>query len=500
MSNIIGIDLGTTFSCVAHLDPSGRPTMVLNADEKNITPSCIYFGEKVEVGEEARRAVGQNDENAKGRFKRDMGKDVEHTVAGNKLTPTDLSALVLKKLKKDTESKIGDISEAVITVPASFGHKGRTATKEAAEQAGFKVDHIIDEPTAAALYYAFTEADIGGTYAVYDLGGGTFDISLIEISGQEVQVLGSEGHPELGGIDFDEALQKLVFAKYKKMTKDTLKNEDWDLSEVVETKKSLSKRDKVKVRINRVNLEVTRSEFEEAISNFIAQTELMCAAALKKSQVAAKDVKGLFLVGGSTRIPLVKNSASKAFGGLDPIATANVDEVVALGASLYAAYKGDRTVLSPLQRASVENIEFNEVTHKYLGTVSMGYNDKTQEDMRVNSIVLERGRSVPCSESETFFTRHDGQTGVNLTVTESGIIETDPEFVDIIWEGSLALPPGRPAGQEIEVTYSYDTNKIFIGKFKDVSTGKLTEISLDLNSSEGVRGGKSSSIEEFEVE
>jgi len=500
MSNVVGIDLGTTFSTVAHLDHSGRPVIILNADESNITPSCVYFeGGRAEVGEEARKAVGQDDPNAVGRFKREMGSDKTYPVGEDELTPVHLSALVIGKLIKDAASKIGEISDAVITVPANFGHRQRSATKKAAEEAGIRVEHMIDEPTAAALYYAYKEKNIGGIYAVYDLGGGTFDISIIEISGQKVSVLASQGSDMLGGIDFDVALQQLVFEKYKEEKGETLQNHDWDLADVAKLKHSLSKRESASVRINRVTIPVTRAEFEEAISLFIEEIEMNCETALLEAKLKSSEIAGLFLAGGSTRIPIVADTASRAFGGVKPISSANVDEVVALGAALYAAYKGDPSQLNPLQQASINEIEFNEITHKFFGTLVVNTDAKSAADAIVNNNLLSRGQKRPCSVTKTFYTMHDGQTVVECSVTESGVPMTSPDFVETIWEGKLDLPPNRPANQEVEVTYSFDGSQMMHCVFKDVATGRTKEVDLDTND-EQTQAGEPSPLNKFEVE
>ena len=502
MAAIIGIDLGTTFSAVAHLNESGIPAIIMTgSSDKNILPSCILFDDGVAVvGEEAQKAMWANDPSAIGRFKREMGTDKTYSISGQSFTPADLSGIILKKLAGDATAKLGEISEAVITVPACFGHPGREATMKAAEYAGLKVQNIIDEPTAAALYYGYKEGeDLGGTYAVYDLGGGTFDVSIIRVSGQDVEVLSSSGVAKLGGHDFDLMLQMLVFDKYKEETGETLINEDWSLGEAESTKRSLSTREEVKIRINRKLIKVTRGEFEEAISTLIAQTDMLCESALDEAEVTKSQLQGLFLAGGSTRVPAIHQAASRAFD-LEPIASANVDEVVALGAALYAAYKGDRKALSPLQKASVAKIEFTEATHKHYGTIALGYEAEREEVRPENSIVIPRGTPIPCSIIHKYSTVRDGQTSVNCTVTECSFPETDPSFVDIIWSGELAVPGGRPAGQTIEVTFSYSDNKTMDCSFKDTESGRETTVNLNEELSKKDEGGGSSPISKFEVE
>ena len=267
MTNFIGIDLGTTFSAVSFIDDTGRPSIVHNSDGSNITPSCVLFDDdgRVQVGEVARKAWGI-DPKVVARFKRDMGTLKTFQVGDDTHTPTRLSTFVLKKLVADTEASINTIGDAVVTIPANFSHEARDATMAAAQAAGLNVRFIINEPTAAALYYAFAGGEeLSGIYAVYDLGGGTFDVSIIRVDGHDIEVLATEGVARLGGDDFDAALQELVRAKFKEMTGEELEGEDFTKNDAEEEKKSLSRRDKVLFRVARKQVEVTRQEFEEKI-------------------------------------------------------------------------------------------------------------------------------------------------------------------------------------------------------------------------------------------
>lgn len=498
MTSFVGIDLGTTFSAVATIDDTGRPTIVHNHDGLNITPSVVYFRDGVaEVGEDARKSLGINP-NCLGRFKRDMGTSVIYKIDAGEFTPTQLSAIVLKKLASDATASIGKITEAVVTIPANFSHEAREATMGAAKAAGLNVKYIINEPTAAALYYAFKNGDeLSGIYGVYDFGGGTFDISIIRVDGQNVEVLATNGVAKLGGDDFDSALQKLVQAKFKQLTGENLEPEDFTKYEAEEQKKSLSKRDKVsfQIRAARKNIVVTRKEFEEAISSYIAQAQMNCESAVDEAKIELKDIKGVLLVGGSTRVPAVRESVKRVFGQ-EPIGTVNVDEVVALGAALYAAYKGDKTKLTAVQRNSVEKIKVSESTSKCFGTISLGHDEARGEAKLMNSILIRKGEKIPCSVTESFYTIRDGQQGVDCMVTESIAPETDPRFVKIIWKGSLALPPNRPADQEIKVSFAYDENQIMKCSFVDVATGRETKIDLTMASGEH----SAEEIEKFLVE
>lgn len=495
--SFIGIDLGTTFSSVATIDETGRPVSVANPSGDHSTPSCISFetGDPL-VGEEARKELFLPGSHAIGRFKRDMGTDKKYLLNEQHFSPTELSALLLKKLKQDAELALGPVDEAVVTIPANFSHEARDATMAAAKAAGLNVKYIINEPTAAALYYAFKdESGMSGNYAVYDLGGGTFDISIISLNGQDVEVLATNGVSKLGGDDFDGALQKLVQQKFKALTGEDLDDEDFTKNDAEEEKKSLSRRDKVSIRVARKMIEVTRAEFEESISSLIAQAEMLCESALDEANIDVSSLKSVLFAGGSTRIPAVKDSVVRIFGQ-EPLTSANVDQVVSLGAALYAAHKGDQSKLSSVQLNSIERIAVSDKTSMYFGTISVSSDNARGEGRLHNSILIHKGESVPCEVTESFYTVSDGQTGVHCQITESRSPETDPKFVKVIWEGKLELPSGRPAGQEIKITYSYDENQMMKCRFLDAETNRETLIELSIASAEM----DSSGIDKFTVE
>lgn len=499
MSSYIGIDLGTTYSAVATIDQSGRPVIVHNTDGQNITPSCIALSSEgvVDVGEEARRTWGIRPADSAARFKREMGTAKEYNIDGKLFTPTELSALVLKKLLQDAEREVGDIGEAVVTIPANFSNEARECTMKAAKLAGLNIKYIINEPTAAALYYAFKNGeDLHGNYAVFDMGGGTFDISIIKVDGQNVDVLSSNGVSKLGGDDFDIAIRDLVKKKYKDMTGDVLDEDDYTINDAEEDKKSLSKRKSVTVKVNKRLIEITKLEFEEKISTMIAQAEMLCESTIEESGLSPKDIKSVLLAGGSTRIPVVKECIKNVFK-LEPISSVNVDEVVALGAALYAAYKGDRSNLSEAQKKSIDKIKVSESTSKCFGTISLGVDVHREQHKLKNNILINKGDKIPCSVTESFYTVRDGQTEVACRLTESSAPETDPRFVKVIWEGSLKLPDDRPEGQEIKVTFSYDENQMMKCSFVDVATGRKTTIDLSMASSEE---SNVNSIDKFLVE
>ena len=361
--------------------------------------------------------------------------------------------------------------------------------------AGLEVKYIINEPTAAALYYAYqSDGDMGGTYAVFDLGGGTFDVSIIKVKGQDVEVIASNGLDKLGGDDFDKSLWKLVAAKYEEEVGSPLLTEDFPLNEAEDEKKSLSSRKKSTAEIGRELIDIKRLEFEESISSLLAQVEMMCEGTMDEADVTPDDIEAVFLAGGSTRMPCVVDIATKVFKQ-EPVSTVNVDEVVALGACLYAAYKSNGAHLSEIQKKSVEKLNVSEVTNECFGTISVGFSESKGEAL-VNSILIQKGQKIPCSVTESYFTRSEGQTAINCTITESKSPETNPKFVKVIHEEELELPPGRPAGQEVQITYSYDENQIMHATFKDVESGNETQITL----SRAGAGASTSEIDKFLVD
>jgi molecular chaperone DnaK len=499
MASFIGIDLGTTYSAVATIDDTGRPTIVHNSDGENITPSCVVEDSpgSILVGEFARRQWGNAPDTAAARFKRDMGTSKTYSINGNDFTPTQLSTFVLKKLLADAAASVSDIGEAVVTIPANFAHEAREATMAAAKAAGLNVKYIINEPTAAALFYAFKSGDeLSGNYAIYDLGGGTFDVSVIRVDGQDVEVLSTNGVHKLGGDDFDAALQIIVQEKFKILTGTELDLEDFTKNDAEEEKRSLSERKKVTIRVAKQLVDIEREEFEEVISTFVTQAEMLCEATIEEAGIDPSDIKGVFLAGGSTRIPLVSESVKRIFQQ-DPISTANVDEVVALGAALYAAFKGDPSNLSAVQKNAIQKIKVSESSGKCFGTITIGHNMARDTAELKNSILIRKGENIPCSVTESFYTMYEGQDGVDCQVTESSAPETDPRFVKVIWDGQLELPTGRPENQEIKVTFSYDENQIMHCSFVDVGTGRESKIDLSMSASDS---DAVSEIEKFMVE
>jgi len=495
MSYYVGIDLGTTYSAIAYIDESGRPVVVPNDRGSTITASCVAsIGGKLIVGEKARRHWANDPENAAARFKRDMGTTKEFQIAGDSYTPTQLSTLVLAELKRLFEDNIGPVAEAVVTIPANFSQEAREATMAAAQKAGLKIKFIINEPTAAALYYAYHSGDgLSGNYVVFDLGGGTFDVSVIKVNGNNVDVIASNGLQKLGGDDFDNELWKLVSKKFKEETGKELANEDFPLNDAEEEKKSLSSRKRTTADIDMELIDITRLEFQEAISTMVAQIEMMCEATMEEAGIATSDITEVFLAGGSTRMPFVIDICDRVFGK-EPTATVNVDEIVALGAALYAAQKSDGSSLNELQKNSVKALQVSEVSNECFGTICVDMSESGRPELQ-NSVLIKKGTQIPCSVTKRYQTIKDGQVKINCQITESKSPETDPKFVKVICDEDLELPPNRPEGQEVDVTFSYDANQMIHAVFKDVQSGKTKDFSINRAGS-----NDSNDIDKFLVE
>ena len=498
MANIIGIDLGTSTTLLAHLSNSGESIIYKNKDNELLTHSAVWFeGDRsVIVGTEAKKMFGvAKDDEIFIEFKRDMGDaTVVHKVHGKDWHPRDFSALVLRQIREHFEANNGKIDAVIITIPANFSDEARVNTINAAKEAGFNLgnDALVNEPTAAAIYYASTSpSKLKGKYLIYDFGGGTFDATILDVDGDDIKVLTSMGVQRLGGKDLDEKLIGLIGQKYTQLLgrefkgKETMSEIQLTRWEVEQAKLTLSSRERVSVAMKTqdrgiVRAEITRNEFNEAISTLITQAELAVDTALDNAKLEAKDLAGVFLAGGSTLVPAVAQSVERHLG-IKPISRDPVGSV-ALGACMYAAIR-NKTKLSGAQTVAVGAKKVQDVTPHFFGTT---YRERASGKLMVDTIIA-KDRPLPCTESKSFSRGvHQGDS-IKVQITQSGSEQTDPDFVDIIWTDHLKELPIVKEDTEIKVSYTYDTNGVMQCTILDILSGKSLSATLD---KKGLAGGK----------
>jgi len=504
MTKIIGIDLGTTYSAIAQLDDLGNPEVLSSTDEnRKITASTVYVsGEKVIVGDKALDALAATPKNVISETKRQMENDVVYSVEkgewiekedaddNNSYTPAQVSSFILNKLKGYTS----DVQKAVITVPALFAEKARVATLDAAKMAGIEVIELINEPTAAACYYASLPnvEKITGKILVFDLGGGTFDVTLCDVVDQKVDVITSRGDKWLGGKDFDQEILKLIDEKYKNETGKNLDLTEGKLQylEIAERiKRSLSVKNKhaevVEGSEGPKKIEITRSEFEQSIQMHIEKLKMLLEECIDGSGHEVNEINHTLLVGGSTRIPIISKTIEKVMGK-PPLKGVNVDEAVAAGAAVYAGLKSKDT-LNTAQKKAIGKVQLKDVCNFYMGTLVQRDDPVLNRKITENLVVIERDTKLPAEETTTVYTIYDDQHAIDCSITQSEGRESNREFVNLIHQGDLEFPDKKPKGREIEITYKYDTSGVMHCTFKDVSSDKKYEISLRPESAEDLR-------------
>ena len=493
MSNIAGIDLGTTFSALAILNAIGRPEIVPNADGERLTPSAIFFDEDdsdiIRVGVEAINSRLLNAERSVRWIKRHMGDmNYRKNIDNKDWTAVELSSLILKKLKQECSTEHGEIRDAVISVPAHFDEIRRKATMDAGTVAGLNVIGIVNEPVAAALYYATTR-EISGKVLVYDLGGGTFDVTIMDVKGHQMEIVCSQGDHALGGIDFDRKILEILEQSYKKNFKTELISSDEDRAkyedEAEDVKKTLSRRPTAKKMLygpaGNMRVEITREMFEKAISPLTARIDMLLEVALEEAGIRPSKIDKVLLVGGSTRIPLVQQRLEKMFG-FPPETAVNVDECVALGAALHAGLTTlrEKPDTVPVGISSgLRDINLTDVCNHSYGTICAPIDKETGQRVIENRIILKKNTPLPCETSQMFYTMSKGQTEVEVTVTQGE--DTSVEYVNTIATHKFKLPPDRPAGCPIKVTYSYDVNQRMHCRFQDLESGRVLEVDFCLD-------------------
>ncbi|KOA79414.1 molecular chaperone DnaK [Bacillus stratosphericus] len=475
MSKIIGIDLGTTNSCVAVLE-GGEPKVIANAEGARTTPSVVAFknGER-QVGEVAKRQSITNP-NTIMSVKRHMGTDFKVEVEGKNYTPQEISAIILQHLKSYAEAYLGEeVTKAVITVPAYFNDAERQATKDAGKIAGLEVERIINEPTAAALAYGLDKTDEDQTILVYDLGGGTFDVSVLELGDGVFEVRSTAGDNRLGGDDFDQVIIDHLVAEFKKENgidlskdkmalqrlKDAAEKAKKDLSGVSSTQISLPFITAGDAGPLHLELTLTRAKFEELSADLVERTMTPVRQSLKDAGLSASEIDKVILVGGSTRIPAVQEAIKKETGK-EPHKGVNPDEVVALGAAIQGGViTGD-----------VKDVVLLDVTPLSLGIETMG---------GVFTKLIERNTTIPTSKSQVFSTAADNQTAVDIHVLQG----ERPMAADNKTLGRFQLtdiPPAPRGVPQIEVSFDIDKNGIVNVRAKDMGTGKEQNITIKSSS------------------
>jgi molecular chaperone DnaK len=488
MSNIAGIDLGTTFSSIALLNAIGKPEIVPNSEGERITPSAIFFDEEdtavIRVGIEALNSRQLNPERSVRWIKRHMG---DHTwrknIDAKDWTPEEISSLILKKLKQDGSIEHGEIKDAVISVPAHFDEVRRKATMDAGRMAGLNVIGIVNEPVAAALYYATTH-NVAGRVLVYDLGGGTFDATILDVNGSEINIVCSQGDHALGGMDFDRKILEMFEDAYRRQFNTELITSEEDRAkyedEAEDVKETLSRRTSAKKILygpgGSMRVEITREQFEEAISPLIGRTEMLIEVILDEAKCKPSDIQKILLAGGSTRIPLVQKSLEQKFGRAPEVAV-NVDECVALGAAIHAGLTKLRENPDEVPQGiagGLRDIKLQDVCNHSYGTICAPRDSETGQYVIENSIILKKNTPLPCQETQQFYTIVDGQTEVEITITQGE--DTDPDYVNKIATEVFRLPPNRPANRPIKVTYSYDLNQRMHCRFEDEDSGRVLEV------------------------
>lgn len=509
MGIAIGIDLGTTNSAAAVVNPTGVPRIVRNRDGANTTPSVVLLqdygaGDEPLIGVQAKQHASRVGSDVAQHVKRYMGESSWRfdSATGSSYTSEEISAMILRRLKEDVEMQMNvPVTDAVITVPAYFDDARRLATRHAGEIAGLNVLGVLNEPTAAALAYGVsTRGNTHETVLVYDLGGGTFDVTILNVSGGDFTVLATDGDRRLGGYDLDSELQLMIDEQVRSQggpsCLDDLNTLNVVREQAEQVKKTLSSAPTATVQIAAGNasyrVTIERAEFERRIERLLRRTRDLVIDTLESARLNWSDISRVLLVGGSTRVPAVR-AMLKTLSGKEPDTSINPDEAVALGAAVQAALlapENQETVGYLGGRSAVEGyigapVRVQDVTSQGLGVLVLDENEKDE----INSIIIPRNTPLPASETTTVKTVCDYQSEVEIRVTQGD--DKDPDFVTLVGEATLRMPP-YPKGAPLSITYSYDRDQIIHAEVKDLTSGIL----LGTFSIERVSNLKEAQVEE----
>ncbi|MBD8070712.1 Hsp70 family protein [Bacillus sp. PS06] len=505
---IIGIDLGTTNSAVAYIDENGNPAIVPNREGERVTPSVIFFEDGTPVIGSTAKSIATSDPGNTVQFiKRHMGNSSYKFPldTGDVFTPEELSAIILKRLKVDAEEALGcTVNDAVITVPAYFDDAQRKATQDAGKIAGMNVLKVINEPTAAALAYGLANRDKQQNIMVYDLGGGTFDVTIIQLNQDEIVVKATGGDRNLGGFDFDNKIFEFVEQKFEEEhgldLYDDL-NAVQDLREKAEAcKKMLSSRKKSVITLSSqgktVKVDITKDDFDAMLSPLLNRTTLIMKNVLMDAEMNWSDIDKILLVGGSTRVPAVSEVIEK-MSGIQPSKDVNPDEVVALGAAVQGSLLEVKGSNSSGEEKPVHKTRVVDVNSHSLGMLIVN----SQTNQMMNQIILKRNTPIPAERYDVFSTVRDGQQFIHVQLTEGE--DEDPEFVKIIGESDIDLGEPKQEGYPVRFILSYDENGVIHVFGKDEHTGKhLGEMHIERKSnlSESVIEQKAEKLAGISVE
>lgn len=519
MGKAVGIDLGTTYSAVATIDDSGNSVVLNNAEGQSITPSVVFFSEtdgedEPLVGDMAKNMAGSAPDNVVQFVKRQMGNPSWsfESPSGQSYSAEEISAIILKRLKRDAEAALGEpVTDAVITVPAYFDDARRTATKQAGKIAGFNVMRVLNEPTAAALSYGIgMNNEINGNVLVYDLGGGTFDVTVLNVNNNVLDVLATDGDRNLGGFDFDNAIMNLVAEEVSKQGGNGLLD-DYQATAALREQAEMAKRaltttEKTNVFVSfrgrPYKVALTRKQFEKATESLLGRTEDLVKDVMDEAHLQWNQIDYLLLIGGSSRMPMVRKMIEKLTGKV-PQNDANPDEDVARGAAYQALLEvaggNASSEVAPTDVPYVPgttDVVVQDVASQPLGVVVWD----SETNMERNAVIIPRNSHIPGSYSDVFRTVSDNQTELHVEVTQGD--DPDPQFVIKIGESTLRIPP-YPANSPVRITYHYDIDQTVQIEVTDLVTNQslgMFEIDRSANMDESQVNAAADRLAQMEID